>query len=131
MSSHTGRTSCKCSTELSSSLSSSPQKHDYYQQELYGGRDGRSGLPVPNSPYGLCGRKATLNYKFRAQELCESRGGRPGLPVSNSLYGLYGRKATLNYLRAQELCGSRGGRPGLPVLIAPTHPPTPPTPPRP
>ena len=23
--------------------------------------DGRPGLPVPNSPYGLCGRKATLN----------------------------------------------------------------------
>ena len=22
---------------------------------------GRPGLPVPNSPYGLCGRKATLN----------------------------------------------------------------------
>ena len=38
---------------------------------------GRPGLPVPNSPYGICGRKATLN---RAQELCESPGGRPGLP---------------------------------------------------
>ena len=24
-------------------------------------RGGRPGLPVPNSPYGLCGRKATLN----------------------------------------------------------------------
>ena len=31
---------------------------------------GRPGLPVPNSPYGLCGR--------------------PGLPVPNSPYGLYG-----------------------------------------
>ena len=34
----------------------------------------------PNSTYGLCGRKATLNLKcvdFRAQELCESRRGRP------------------------------------------------------
>ena len=44
---------------------------------------------VPNSPYGLCGRKAALEeeedgVKFRAQELCESRGGRPGLPVPNS-----------------------------------------------
>ena len=60
-------------------------------------------LPVPNSPYGLCGRKATLkkNKKKkgsfnRVQELCESRGGRPGLPVPNSPYGLYGCKATLN-----------------------------------
>ena len=83
---------------------------------------GRSGLPVLNSPYGLCGRKATLNY-LRVQEPCESRGGRPGLPVHNSLYGLYGRKATLNYLRAQELCGSRGGRPGLPVPNSPPPPP--------
>ena len=28
------------------------------------------GFPVSNSPYGLCGRKATL--KNGAQELCES-----------------------------------------------------------
>ena len=30
-------------------------------QELCDSRGGRPGLPVPNSPYGLCGRKATLN----------------------------------------------------------------------
>ena len=30
-------------------------------QELCEGRGGRPGLPVPNSPYGLCGHKATLN----------------------------------------------------------------------
>ena len=66
------------------------------------------GFPVPNSLYGLCGRKTTLN--IRAQELCESRGGRPGLPVP---YGLCGRKAILN-VRAQKLCESRGGHPGLP-----------------
>ena len=29
-------------------------------QELCEIRDGRPGLPVPNSPYGLCARKATL-----------------------------------------------------------------------
>ena len=51
--------------------------------------------PVPKSPYGLCGRKATLNCQ-RAQELCESRGGRPGLPVPNSPYGFCGRIATLD-----------------------------------
>ena len=52
----------------------------------------------PGLPYGLCGRKATLNLNVyhRAQELCESRGGNPWLPVPNSPYGLYGRKATLN-----------------------------------
>ena len=63
-------------------------------QELCWSRGGRPGLPVPNSPYGLCGRKATLNYTVRAQELCGSRGGRPGLPVPSSpSYGLCGRKA--------------------------------------
>ena len=51
-------------------------------QELCESRGGRPGLPVPNSPYGLCGRKATL--KNRAQDLCDSRGGRPGLLVPNS-----------------------------------------------
>ena len=30
-------------------------------QELCESRGGHPGLPVPNSPYGLCGRKATLN----------------------------------------------------------------------
>ena len=55
-------------------------------------------VAVTNSPYGLCGRKATLEVEiipFRVQELCESRGGRLGLPVPNSPYGLCGRKATL------------------------------------
>ena len=30
-------------------------------QELCESRGGLPGFPVPNSPYGLCGRKATLN----------------------------------------------------------------------
>ena len=60
-------------------------KSGYRAQELCESRSGRSGLSVANisnSPYGLCGRKATLNVQnsFRAQELCEGRGGRPGLP---------------------------------------------------
>ena len=32
-------------------------------EELCASRGGRSGLPVPNSPYGLCGRKATLSLE--------------------------------------------------------------------
>ena len=70
--------------------------------ELCEGPGGRPGPPVPNGPYGLWGRKATLNLNssiHKAQELCESGGGRPGLPVPNSPYGVcgvYGRKATLN-----------------------------------
>ena len=31
-------------------------------QELCESRGGRPGLPVPNTPDGFCGRKATLNY---------------------------------------------------------------------
>ena len=42
-------------------------------------------VDVPNNgPYGLCGRKATLNQSLRLQSsgaVFESRGGRPGLPV--------------------------------------------------
>ena len=48
---------------------------------------------VPNNPYGLVGRQATLTV--RAQELCDSRCGLPALPVPNSPYGLCGHKATL------------------------------------
>ena len=34
------------------------QLHNYaLAQELCDSRGGRPGLPVPNSPYGLCGRK--------------------------------------------------------------------------
>ena len=56
-------------------------------------------VAVPNSPRGLCGRKATEEeeevFGFRVQELwCESGGGRHGLPVPNSPYGLCGRKTT-------------------------------------
>ena len=32
-------------------------------QELCERRSDRPGLPVPNSPYSLCGRQATLNLK--------------------------------------------------------------------
>ena len=67
------------------------------------------GSPSLIGPYGLCGRKATLNL-LRAQELCESRGGRPGLPVPCKPDGFRGRKVIV-----QELCESRGGRPGLSV----------------
>ena len=35
-------------------------------QELCESRGGRPGLPVPNSPYGLCGRKPTLNLNVTA-----------------------------------------------------------------
>ena len=33
-------------------------------QELCKSRGGRPGLPAPNSPYCLCGRKATLILNF-------------------------------------------------------------------
>ena len=58
-----------------------------------------SRLPVPNSPYGLCGHKAFNLFSVRAQELCESLSGRPGLPILNSPHGPCGHKATLNSFR--------------------------------
>ena len=42
-------------------------------QELCESRGGRPELPVPNSPDGLCGRKATLNLREGERE-----GGRKG-----------------------------------------------------
>ena len=38
-------------------------------QELCKGRGGRPGLPVPNSPYDLCGRKEILNSNSENSEL--------------------------------------------------------------
>ena len=39
-------------------------------QDLCESRGGRHGLPVPNSPYGLCGRKATLNCSISELRGC-------------------------------------------------------------
>ena len=41
-------------------------------QELCESRGGRPGLPVPYSPYGLCGRKATLNYYHYSSSVCHT-----------------------------------------------------------
>ena len=38
-------------------------------QELCESGGGRPELPVPNSPYGLCGSKATLNLNNKTSEL--------------------------------------------------------------
>ena len=38
-------------------------------QELCESGGGRPGLPVPNSPYGLCGRKAALKRDRERSEL--------------------------------------------------------------
>ena len=57
-------------------------------QKLCESRGGRPGLPVPDNPYGLYGRKAAFKEEnedtnIRAQKLCESRGGRPGYRVTS------------------------------------------------
>ena len=46
----------------SSSSSSSSSCGSDRAQELCDSRGGRPGLPVPDKPYGFCGRKATLNH---------------------------------------------------------------------
>ena len=45
--------------------------YTFRAQKLCERRGGRPGFPVPNSPYGLCGRKATLNSNCI---LCQSSG---------------------------------------------------------
>ena len=74
------------------------------------------GYPVPNnddSPYGLCGRKATLNglcgRKATLNDLCRRKA---------TLYGLSGRKATLNGLCGRKatlngVCGRKAALNGL------------------
>ena len=42
-------------------LKEAVQALGFRAQELCESRGGRPGLPVPNSPYGLCGHEATLN----------------------------------------------------------------------
>ena len=83
-------------------------------------------VAVPNSPYSLCGRKATLNlnlFVFRTQELFKNRGGCPGLPVPSSPMVRVDKSNTeLNrtvVVKAQEQCESRGGRSGLLVPNSP------------
>ena len=44
--------------------------HPFRTQELCESRGGRPGLPVPNSPYGLCGCKATLNSNSTPVQSC-------------------------------------------------------------
>ena len=78
-------------------------------QELCESRSGRPRHPVPNSPYGLCGRKGTFEEAedHRGSEIrsCVKVGvavlGSPSLP--NSPFGLHGRNATLN-LNHRNLC---------------------------
>ena len=41
--------------------------------ELRESRGGRPGLPVPHSPCGLCGRKATVNLNFPFGTLLSSK----------------------------------------------------------
>ena len=46
------------SPSLISLMVSVDVKHHEGDQELCESRGGRPGLPVPNKPYGFCGRKA-------------------------------------------------------------------------
>ena len=45
-------------------------KEENRAQELWESRGGRPGLPVPNNPYGLCGRKTTLNCSLSDLRSC-------------------------------------------------------------
>ena len=44
--------------------------HDFRAQEVCESRGGRPGFPVANSPYVLCGRKATLNCSSSELRCC-------------------------------------------------------------
>ena len=92
-------------------------------------RGGRAELQllVPKSPYGLCGRKATLNLNFiqysELRSVWKSRW--PCWAPAPRPCGLCGRKATLNlnFMQYTEFRScvkvSGGGRPGVPAPNSP------------
>ena len=61
-----------CTLSLSLCLCLSLSLSVFRAQELCESRGGRPGLPVPNSLYGLCGRKATLNSLCLCLSVCLS-----------------------------------------------------------
>ena len=61
-------------------------------------RGGRPGLPVL-IPYGICGRKATLNFNMSCVKVEVDVLGSLSL-MHNGPYGLCGRKAILNFNRS-------------------------------
>ena len=77
------------------------------------------GLPVPNSPYGLCGRKTTLNSNSRTSKLRSCVKVTVDVLSFPSLIvrtvSVDSKQHRIQRYRAQELHESRGGRPGLPV----------------
>ena len=58
-------------------------------QELCESRDGRPGLSVPDSPYGLCGRKATLSSGQSSGTVWKSRWPSWALRPRQSLWSLW------------------------------------------
>ena len=72
-------------------------------QGPYECRGGRPGLPVPNSLYGLCRCKATVNEpRIQSSGAVWMSRWPSWAPVPNSHYGLSGCKATLNEPRIQS-----------------------------
>ena len=64
----------QCIVRATRSMRQNCKAYSERGQELCESRGGRPGLPAPNSPYGLCGRKATL--KDPALELWSHMGRR-------------------------------------------------------
>ena len=68
-------------------------------------------LGVPNSPYGLCGRRKTTELDYVHRDRTDYSGRRGAQDGHLDFY-------TAPELTVQELCESRGGRPGLSVLTS-------------
>ena len=64
-------------------------------------RGGRPGLPVPDKPYGFCGRKATPKHPVLSEfRSCVKVEVAFLAPRPNEPYGFRGRKAILNRAHA-------------------------------
>ena len=87
---------------------------------------GRPGLPVPNSPYGLCGRKATLKNRAqpsraprREQSLWSLWTQGNILEQSPAVQGSPSRTVLMVSVDARQHFRTEPSRPGLPVPNSP------------
>ena len=88
-------------------------------EELCASRDAHHGFPIPNSQYGLCAHKATLNEESAEVRSCVRVEvvvlGSPFLIVHMIVH----KQCRTKGFRAQELCESRSDQLGLPVRNSP------------
>ena len=97
----------------------SPTSSSDTTQELSESGGDRRGLPVPNTCYGLCGRKATLNERAMQSSGAVWKSRWPSIVRTVSVDVERHLQEKKTEAGAQELCQRRRGPPGCPVPNSP------------